>query len=454
MRAGQRLGDRRVVADEGRLQQVRLDELAEQLDDHLLRAPQGVVLHLEQLGDGAQPVQRGVRGDLVADPLRQAGVDAEPLPLAVEVDDTLVGLDLAGADDVGGVEDDPLDQPGDGGLVAPGLVRLEHGELRRVRGVDALVAEHPAQLVDLLRPADHHSLEVELQRDPQAHGDVEGVQVGAERPGRRPAVHQLQGRGLDLEVAVGVQALADRAGDRRAGPQNVLRLRADHQVGVALPDPGLLGQFVVQGRHRAQRLGGHLPAVRHHRQLAAPRPDHPAVHEHPVTQVDVGLPGGQRLLADLRLRQHHLQPRRVVLGGEAALQGGEAQLAGVAQEHHPAADPDQVLGLLTGLQVLPAPADLVQGVRTLQPDRVGRTALLEQSRALLEAHLHLLGHLVVGKLGGRILLSTHRDMLSTPAPAGHFRGLPHATRRYVSARTCHAAVNGARRQPSAPTGVA
>ena len=67
-------------------------------------------------------------------------------------------------------------QRGNRVVVAVGLVGLDHRELRRVRGVRALVAEVPVDLEDLLDPADHAPLEEELRCDPQVQLDVVGVQ--------------------------------------------------------------------------------------------------------------------------------------------------------------------------------------------------------------------------------------------------------------------------------------
>ena len=116
---------------------------------------------------------------------------------------------------------------GDAGLVGPRLVGLQHRELGRVRAVDALVAEDASQLVDPIDAADHGPLEVELQRDPQRHVDVERVQVGGEGTRRRTAVDELQRRRLDLQEPQPVQRL-----DRRdARPRR--RLVIDHHVAPA-----------------------------------------------------------------------------------------------------------------------------------------------------------------------------------------------------------------------------
>jgi hypothetical protein len=156
-----------------------------------------------------------------------------------------------------------------------------------------------AQLVHAVGTADHRPLQEQLQRDPQRHVDVERVQVGAERTGGSAAVHQLQHRRLQLQVALGVQGLPDAAGHRGARPYHVAGLRADDEVGVALPHPGLLAELLVQGGQRAQRLARQHPRRPEHRQLTAPGRDHPPGDRHEVAQVDLRLPFREGLLADL-----------------------------------------------------------------------------------------------------------------------------------------------------------
>jgi hypothetical protein len=65
-------------------------------------------------------------------------------------------------------------------------VRLEHGELGVVGVVRALVAEIPADLEDLLDPADDQALQVKLKRDPQASGRSpnRAQPAGGVRPGK------------------------------------------------------------------------------------------------------------------------------------------------------------------------------------------------------------------------------------------------------------------------------
>ncbi len=377
-----------------------------------------------------QHLDRRVGRDLLLDPGGQSGVDTQPGPLSVQVDDSCGRLDLARAEHVGGVQDDLLHHSGDGPLVAPGLVDLEHRELGAVGGVDALVAEDAAHLVHALHAADDRSLQEQLEGDPERHRGVERVQVRAERAGVGATVHQLQHRGLDLDVVVAVQGLPDAPGDRGPGPDHVPRGLADGQVGVALADPVLVRQLVVQGRQRTQRLGRQRPLGREHRELTAAGGDDPTGHADEVTQVDVGLPVRQGLLADLGQRQHHLQPGAGVGERQPFLQRREAQLAGVPDEHHPPGDRDDVLGLLTGLQLRPARAHVAQGVRPRDGHRVGLTLSRQQLGALVPTDPDLLGNV---RGGGRLV--GHRPrVVERPPPAGEFPGTPAANGSHRPAR--------------------
>ena len=96
-------------------------------------------------------------------------------------------------------------------VVGVGLVELQHGELRIVGPVHALVPEVVADLVDPLEAAHQEPLEVQLVGDPQVERHVQRIVVGDERPGRGAAVERLQDRGLDLEKPPLVEEPPDEA---------------------------------------------------------------------------------------------------------------------------------------------------------------------------------------------------------------------------------------------------
>ena len=116
-----------------------------------------------------------------------------------------------------------------------------------------------------------------------------------------------------------MQRVADAPRDLRAGQDHLPGLLADRQVGVALPDPGLLGEL---GSCRGSAAGAapSTPAPScspSTRQLAAPGGDDAAGDEDEVAQVDVGLPRRERLLPHLGEREHHLQPDARVVRSRA-----------------------------------------------------------------------------------------------------------------------------------------
>ena len=86
MGARQRLGDRRVVAEEGRLEDLWLDQLGQQLQDDLVRSPGGVERDVVRGGIPAQRLHGRGEGALFADGVADSVVNRQPTPLAAEID--------------------------------------------------------------------------------------------------------------------------------------------------------------------------------------------------------------------------------------------------------------------------------------------------------------------------------------------------------------------------------
>ena len=95
--------------------------------------------------------------------------------------------------------------------------------------------------------------------------------------------------------------------------------------------------------------------------------------------------------ADPGQADHGLQ-----LGAVALLQGGEAELPGIAREHDPAGDADVSAGLGVGGQVRIGGADLGQRVGARHRDRVGILPVCQQPFPLGLPDPELLGNVGVG----------------------------------------------------------
>lgn len=74
-----------------------------------------------------------------------------------------------------------------------------------MRGIGALVSEHPIQLENLLETADHGTLEEQFRGDTQIQVGIEGIGMGDERPRRRATGQGLQHRRLDLQKTAPLQ---------------------------------------------------------------------------------------------------------------------------------------------------------------------------------------------------------------------------------------------------------
>ena len=94
------------------------------------------------------------------------------------------------------------------------------------------------------------------------------------------------------------------------------------------------------------------------------------MHEHDVTQVDIGLPPREGLLAHPVEADHHLELRAV-----AVLQGGKAELSLVSDENDTAGDPGFHPGLRARFEVSILRTDLSQRVGARHRNRVRVTPL-------------------------------------------------------------------------------
>ena len=85
--------------------------------------------------------------------------------------------------------------------IAIGLIELNGGELGVMPGVDAFIAEDPADFIDAVDSADHRFLEVQFRRNTEIEVLIKRVVVRDERSRRGAANDWGKDRGLDLNEA-------------------------------------------------------------------------------------------------------------------------------------------------------------------------------------------------------------------------------------------------------------
>ena len=281
----------RVVVHDRRLDQARLDVVAEGMVDQLRPV-------LVCVGVDLARVQLIAERRLVANPEAVLGErirEANPLPGRLQVELVTLEGRLRRPHHL---ERDRLDQPLHPlhrvAVVRVRLVPLEHRELVRVLVRDALVAEVLADLVDALEPADDQPLQIELGRDPEIEVLLEVVPVRDERLREGAAVARLQHRRLDLDEAVGVEVAPDRRDDAAAQEEVRARLLVHQQVEVALSVPQLdVGEAVEGVRQRRTVLREQLEVGDLQRRLAPARLRRMPLHADDVAEIDVDLLGDQ-----------------------------------------------------------------------------------------------------------------------------------------------------------------
>ena len=91
------------------------------------------------------------------------------------------------------------------------LIQLHQGKLGVMSGVQSLVTEYTADLIDALQAADDQSLQIQLQRDTKLQILVQCVKMCLKRTRCRTAGVCHQHGGLYFHKALSVQVTADGA---------------------------------------------------------------------------------------------------------------------------------------------------------------------------------------------------------------------------------------------------
>ncbi len=122
-------------------------------------------------------------------------------------------------------------------IISVSLVELHQSEFRIMTGVDALVTEYTADLVNALQTADDQALQVQLKGDTKLHILIQRIEMRFKGSGSRTAGVLYQHGGLYLHEAQTVQIAANSADDLRTLQESVLNLRVHDQVHITLTIP-------------------------------------------------------------------------------------------------------------------------------------------------------------------------------------------------------------------------
>ena len=175
----------------------------------------------------------------------------------------------------------------------------------------ALVAENPADLIDLVQTTNDQPLEVQLRGDAQVQLLVQGVMVGDERSGVGAGRDRHQYRRIHLDEAAAIQETADATDDAAAPHEGVGDLGVCDEVEVALAVTGFdIPQpvpFFGQGPHA---LGENGQAMGLNGRLAGAGAHHVAVDTEKIPEVKVLQQGV--LLTQNILPQHGLHRTRSI----------------------------------------------------------------------------------------------------------------------------------------------
>src|SRR3954451_11481805 len=387
------LGERReldgVVQQEGRRDELGLHVLGEQVVDEL--RPRLLPGHLEPAlaQRPLERLERAVRVDVDARPLRDRASERLARPRRLET--VLAQPARDEVHELLGAARDLL-------VVRVGLVPLEHRELGVVLERQSLVAEVLADLVHALEAADDEPLEVELDRDAQVEVAVEGVVVGRERARDPAAVDRLEHRRLDLHDPARVEEGADRGDDLRARDEELARLLVGDQVELAVAEAGLdVRQPVVLLGRGTQRLGQQRVVVEPQRQLAAAAAEDRAVGADQVAEVE-GEQARELLVPEHVHARVELQPARPVDEVE------ERRLALAPPRREAAGHAHAVVGLLAGGEVLVGRLDLDDRAYAREGVRERLDALLAQRLELAPPDREQLRRLLLGHYATSILV--------------------------------------------------
>ena len=278
-------------------------------------------------------------------------------------------------------------------IVGVGLVQLHQREFRIVPGVQSLVAEHAADLINPLHAAHDQALQVEFQGNSQLQILVQRVKVRLEGTGRRAAGVLHQHRRLHLHESLSVQIPANRADDPGTFDKGLLYLRVHDQIHVSLTIAGVrIRQAVILLRQNLQTLGEQRHFLRVNGDFSGFGRENGAADTENIAHIIF-----LKILVGIL---SHIVPRHIALNASGKILNiTEGSFSHDTLEHHTSRD-----GNFLSLQLVVVIPDLLAVVGYIVLRDLKRIlARLLQRGQLLPPHLKQLVHILLL----RILLLSH-----------------------------------------------
>ncbi len=234
-------------------------------------------------------------------------------------------------------------------IIEVSAIELKLGEFRVVLVGDAFIAEVAADFINAVEAADEQTLQIELEGDSQVQILVQLVVMGDERTGRGAAVNRLEDRGLDFEEVMAVEEAAQGADDLGTLAEDVLDLRVDNEVGVALA----VAQFGIAQTGMADDLAVHFfflrgrkrgNGFRQHADIGREQGNLTGLGAHQRTAGLYEIAEVEEVLEELQLVAHLVDTQEELDAAGGVFNMRESKLAHDAQASHTAGE-DIFLGV-------------------------------------------------------------------------------------------------------------
>ena len=245
-----------MIHDEGRLNHMLFAELFEEEVQDIALAMAFFISHVVRLCSSPGFLHRVDLVEVHTGVLLHGVHHGDPGKGLAQVHFDAVIHDLCGSQHfLGHIAEHVLGQVHHAVIIGIGLIQFHEGEFRIVAGVQALIPENTADLVDPLQAADDQALQVQLQGDAQFEVFIQRVEVRFKGTGSGAAGIGNQHGRFHFHEALAVQVTADGADDLGPLDEGILHFRIHDQVHIPLAVAHIgIGEAVILLRQDLQAL--------------------------------------------------------------------------------------------------------------------------------------------------------------------------------------------------------